>query len=101
MNITEITDKLIGKKWLVEMEPALPSYYFINGKVNIMPSNENCDYIIHQVKENQNAYRIDIFKANVTEVWEICAIGDSYILLANQTSAKDKIKYRILKQTLS
>ena|ERR1700752_3069857 len=101
MNISEIRNKLIGKKWLVEMEPTLPSYQFTNDKVTITPSDENCEYIIHQVLENPNACRIDIFRAKATEVWEVCALGDSYILLANQTSTKHNIKYRILRMTLS
>ena len=83
------------------MDATMPSYQFMNGKVTMMPSNEICDYIIHQVQEKANTYRIDIFKAKVTEVWEICAIGDNHILLENQTSSKDNIKYRILRTTLS
>lgn len=101
MNISEITSKLVGKKWLVEMDSTLPSYQFTNDKVIIMPSNENCQYIIHQVLESPNACRMDIFRTKATEIWEVCAIGDAYILLANQTLTKDINKYRILRMTLS
>lgn len=101
MNTSEIVNKLAGKKWMVELEATLPSYYFSEGKVNIMPSNETCDYLVHQVKENNNTYRLDIFREKATEVWEVCAIGDAYILLANKSSAKDSVKYRILRMTLT
>jgi hypothetical protein len=96
----ERVETLIDKKWVVESDPARLSYNFSNGKVTIAPSNETCEYKIHQVTESSKAWRIDIFRPKVTEVWDICAIGDHHMLWANTADEKKGV-YRILRVVTS
>lgn len=96
----ERVEMLIEKKWVVEADPARLSYDFDKGKVTIAPSNDVCKYKIHQVTGNTNAWRIDIFRPTVTEVWDICAIGDHHMLWVN-TSDEKKGEYRILRVVAS
>ena len=99
-NEKQRVELLIKKKWLVETDAAHVSYNFIDGKVNIMPDNETCDFIIHQIKEHPFQFRIDIFRKNVTEVWDICAIGTFHMLWANTADEKKGV-YRILRVSTS
>jgi hypothetical protein len=96
----ERVETLIDKKWVAEADPARLSYNFSKGKVTIAPSNETCEYKIHQVTENVKSWRIDIFKRDVTEVWDICAIGEHHMLWVN-TSDEKKGEYRILRAIAS
>ncbi len=96
----ERVETLIEKKWVAEADSARLSYNFSNGKVTIAPSNEVCEYKIHQVTGNSNLWRIDIFRPNVTEVWDICAIGDHHMLWANTADEKKGV-YRILRAIAS
>lgn len=97
MNKEEIIRTLEGKKWVVEMDATHLSYHFRKGKVIIMPLKEDCEYIIHEIIETPDTYRMDIFRAKVTEVYNICAIGDSHVLLANNTADEKLGAYKILR----
>ena|ERR1017187_5662966 len=99
MNKEEIINTLEGKRWLVEMDASHLSYTFKKGKVTILPLKEECEYMVHEIIENPDTFRMDIFRAKVTEVYDICAIGDSHVLLANHTADEKLGTYKILRET--
>ncbi|MHB8261808.1 MAG: hypothetical protein ACYDCN_10280 [Bacteroidia bacterium] len=97
MDKEKITTILEGKKWVAATDAGHLSYHFRKGNVTILPSKEECEYMIHEVIEPPNTYRMDIFRAKVTEVYNICAISDSHVLLANNTADEKLGAYKILR----